>query len=86
MEMREGQDIAHTDYLGVQQGKHLVNIPPSLLSSIYPRCPCPTPRLTLLCLLHSLPLWSWNYAHWTPGRAASVSLAADHVHLAQQQP
>lgn len=39
MATREGQDIAHSDYLGVQQGKHLVNTPPSTLSPIYPAVP-----------------------------------------------
>lgn len=94
MATREGQDIAHSDYLGVQQGKHLVNTPPSTLSPIYPAVPIqPLGSLTLLCLLHSLALWSWDYANWTPGRPASVCSTQPglpgsrlYVHLAQQQP
>lgn len=75
METREGQDIAHSDYLGVRQGKHSVNTPPSTPVPRTPSCPHPTPRRTPLCLLHSLPLWTWNYAHWTAGGAASVCSA-----------
>lgn len=39
MEMKEGQDVAHSEYLGGWQGKHLVNISPSTPTPIYPAVP-----------------------------------------------
>lgn len=69
MEMREGQDVAHSDYLGGWPARQLVNTSPST----------PTQHIQLspsdphaCCLLHSLPFWSWYYANWTPGGVPGV--------------
>lgn len=43
MEMKEGQDVAHSEYLGGWQGKHLVNISPSTPTPIYPAVPMQPP-------------------------------------------
>lgn len=69
METREGQDVAHSDYLGGWQGRHLVNISPSIPTQHIQLSPA-DPQAH--CLLHSLPFWSWYQANWTPGRAAGV--------------
>lgn len=67
MEMREGQDVPHSDYLGGWQGRHLVNILPSIATKHIQLSPA-DPQAH--CLLHSLPFWSQYHAKWTPGRAA----------------
>lgn len=59
MGMKEGQEAAPPDCLGGGQGKHLVNKPPPLQCT---RLSGPSPGLTPLCPLHSLPLWSWDRA------------------------
>lgn len=69
MEMREGQDVAHSDNLGGWQGRHLVNISPSIPTQHIQLSPA-NPQAH--CLLHSLPFWSWSQANWTSGRAAAV--------------
>lgn len=62
----EGQDVAHSDYLGGWQDRQLVNTSPStptqyrLLSPVDPQAHC---------LLRPSPFWSWYHANWTPGRA-----------------
>lgn len=42
MEIKEGQDVAHSEYLGGWQGKHWVNTSPSTPTHI-PSCPDPSP-------------------------------------------
>lgn len=72
MEMREGQDVPHSDYLGGWQGRHLVNILPSIATQHTQLSPAdPQAR----CLLHSLPFWSQHHAKWTSGRAAGSLLS-----------
>lgn len=71
MEMREGQDVPHSDYLGGWQGRHLVNILPSTATQHIQLSPA-DPQAH--CLLHSLPFWSRYHAKWTPGRAAGSAL------------
>lgn len=68
MEMREGQDVPHSDYLGGWQGRHLVNILPSIATQHIQLSPA-DPQAH--CLLHSLPFWSQYHAKWIPGRAAA---------------
>lgn len=67
MEMREGQDVPHSDYLGGGQGRHLVNILPSIATQHIQLSPA-DPQAH--CLLPSLAFWSRYHAKWAPGRAA----------------
>lgn len=58
MGMKEGQDVAHSDYLGGRLGKHLVNKVPQLLIRLAPfklQAHSPLPASLL-------PLWSWDFA------------------------
>lgn len=94
MEMKEGQDVAHSEYLGGWQGKHLVNISPSTPTSIYPAVPMQPPgSLPSAC---STPFPSGAGVMPTglqagllvSGLHSQVALAANskNVHLAPEQP
>lgn len=80
MEMREGQDVAHSDYLGGWRDRQLVNTSPStptqyrLLSPVDPQAHC---------LLRPSPFWSWYHANWTPGRARWQQQESEYVGQAQ---
>ena len=83
MEMREEQDVAHSDYLGGWQHRQLVNTwsstPPQhiRLSPADPHAHC---------LLHSLPFWSRYHANRTPGRARWQQPECEYVRQAQRRP
>lgn len=94
MEMKEGQDVAHSEYLGGWQGKHLVNISPSTPTSIYPAVPMQPPgSFPSAC---STPFPSGAGVMPTglqagllvSGLHSQVALAANskYVHLAPEQP
>lgn len=94
MEMKEGQDVAPSEYLGGWQGKHLVNISPSTPTPKYPAVPKQPPGS--LPSAGSTPFPSGAGVRPTglqsgllvSGLHSQVALAANskYVHLVQSSP